>query len=96
VGPARETKFTSKSAPSVSETTLTFLALNFGGVVRDSVARRVQMKRAGKVKYRKLGQTVTLQTEKEDFEDEQFEESGVPVKPPWRSIVLADAALAFL
>ena len=47
------------------------------------------MKRAGKVKYRKLGQTVTLQTEKEDSEDEQFEESDVPVKPSWRSIVLA-------
>ena len=47
------------------------------------------MKRAGKVKYRKLEQTVTLQTEKEDSEDEQFEESDVPVKPSWRSKVLA-------
>ena len=34
------------------------------------------------MKYRKLGQTVALRTEKEDFEDEQFEESDVPVKPP--------------
>ena len=41
------------------------------------------------MKYRKLGQTVALQTEQEDFGDEQFEESGVPVKPPWRSILLA-------
>ena len=42
-----------------------------------------------RVKYCKLGQTVTLQTEKEDFEDEQFEESGIQVKPPWHSILLA-------
>ena len=41
------------------------------------------------MKYRKLGQMVALQTKKEDFEDEQFEESNIPVKPPWRSIVLA-------